>query len=203
MEGRHQTRILLACPTRRAPGAYMTSLTYPELAFYAANAKSFRSIVGISRRNAAGTSETASVSTPGSTGESINVAFVTVNYFPEFGIVPALGRLLTPDDERLDAEPAALLGEAFSAAAARRGSRSHRSSRPRVNGKQSGVVGVLPRSPGTRDDVWMPLVRQPYVVEGSTLLTDWNSGLDLYGRLRPGCLRRRRNTRRSPRRHPA
>ena len=32
----------------------------------------------------------------------------------------------------------------------------------------------------------MPLVRQPYVVEGSTLLTDWNSALDLYGRLRPG-----------------
>jgi predicted permease len=32
----------------------------------------------------------------------------------------------------------------------------------------------------------MPLVRQPYVVDGSTLLNDWNSALDLYGRLRPG-----------------
>ena len=32
----------------------------------------------------------------------------------------------------------------------------------------------------------MPLVRQPYVVEGSTLLSDWNSALELYGRLRPG-----------------
>ena len=31
-----------------------------------------------------------------------------------------------------------------------------------------------------------PLVRQPYAIEGSTLLTDWNSPLDLYGRLRPG-----------------
>src|ERR671910_881635 len=37
--------------TRRAPGAHMTTLTYPELAFYAANSKSFRSIVGISRHN--------------------------------------------------------------------------------------------------------------------------------------------------------
>jgi predicted permease len=47
-------------------------------------------------------------------------------------------------------------------------------------------VGVVPRSSKMPDDVWMPLVRQPYVVEGSTLLTDWNSALELYGRLRPG-----------------
>jgi predicted permease len=32
----------------------------------------------------------------------------------------------------------------------------------------------------------MPLVRQPYVIEGSALLTDWNSALDLYARLMPG-----------------
>ena len=37
--------------TRRAPGAYMTNLTYPELAFYAANAKSFRNVIGVSERN--------------------------------------------------------------------------------------------------------------------------------------------------------
>src|SRR5256885_12857964 len=44
----------------------------------------------------------------------------------------------------------------------------------------------MPRSAKTHDDIWMPLVRQPYVVEGSTLLTDWNAALDLYARLRPG-----------------
>ena len=55
-----------------------------------------------------------------------------------------------------------------------------------MNGKLVRVVGVLPRSARIRDDVWMPLVRQPYVVEGSTLLTDWNSALNLYGRLQPG-----------------
>ena len=32
----------------------------------------------------------------------------------------------------------------------------------------------------------MPLVQQPYVIEGSTVLTDWNSALDVYARLRPG-----------------
>ena len=56
----------------------------------------------------------------------------------------------------------------------------------RVNGKLVRVVGVMPRSSRTREDVWMPLVHQPYVVEGSTLFTDWNSALALYGRLRPG-----------------
>ena len=55
-----------------------------------------------------------------------------------------------------------------------------------MNGKLVRVVGVMPRSAETSAEVWMPLVRQPYVIEGSTLLTDWNSPLDLYGRLRPG-----------------
>ena len=175
--------------TRRAPGAHMTNLTYPELAFYAANAKSFRNVIGVSARNQAVFSEAAAGSTPESIPESIpqsvNVAFVTSNYFPEFGIAPALGRVLTPDDERPDADPAAVIGELFWQ---RRlgGDPAVIGRAVRVNGKLLRVVGVMPRSANTRDDVWMPLVRQPYVVEGSTLLTDWNSALDLYGRLRPG-----------------
>ena len=171
--------------TRRAPGAHTTTLTYPELAFYAANAKSFRSVVGISRRNPAVFGDAASGSTPESSADSITVAFVTANYFPEFGIGPALGRALTPDDERPDAEPAALLGELFWR---RRlgGDPAVLGRSIRVNGKLVRVVGVVPRSAEIRDDVWMPLVRQPHVVEGSTLLTDWNSALDLYGRLRTG-----------------
>ena len=113
------------------------------------------------------------------------MAFATANYFPEFGIAPALGRVLTPDDERPDAEPAAVIGELFWQ---RRlgGDPAVIGRSIRVNGKLLRVVGVMPRSAAIRDDVWMPLVRQPYVVEGSTLLTDWNSALDLYGRLRPG-----------------
>ena len=93
--------------------------------------------------------------------------------------------MLTPDDERPDAEPAAVIGELFwQRRLGRDPAVIGRSIR--VNGKLLRVVGVMPRSARTRDDVWMPLVRQPYVVEGSTLLTDWNSALALYGRLRPG-----------------
>ncbi len=167
--------------TRRAPGAHMTSLTYPELAFYSANAKSFRNVIGVSPNHQAVFSEAAAGGPP----ESIHVAFVTSNYFPEFGIAPTLGRVLTADDERPDAEPAAVIGELFWQ---RRLGRDPAAigRNIRVNGKLLRVVGVMPRSADTRDDVWMPLVRQPYVVEGSTLLTDWNSALNLYGRLRPG-----------------
>ncbi len=166
--------------TRRAPGAHVTSLTYPELTFYAANARSFRNVIGVSARNEAVFGEAAAGSTP----ESIHVAFVTSNYFPEFGITPAAGRVLTPDDERPDAEPAAVIGELFWRRLGGDPALIGRSIR--VNGKPLTVVGVMPRSAEIRDDVWMPLVRQPYVVEGSTLLTDWSSALDLYGRLRPG-----------------
>jgi predicted permease len=171
--------------TRRAPGAHMTNLTYPELAFYATNAKSFRNVIGVSERNQAVFSEAAAGSTSESIPESINVAFATANYFPEFGIAPALGRVLTPDDERPAAEPAAVIGEVFWQ---RRlgGDPAVIGRSIRVNDKLLRVVGVMPRSATIRDDVWVPLVRQPYVVEGSTLLTDWSSALELYGRLRPG-----------------
>ena len=169
--------------TRRSPEAVVTSLTYPELVYYAANSKSFRNVIGVSTRNQAVFGEAASDSAP----ESINLAFVTANYFSEFGVAPALGRVLTPDDERPDADPAAVIDESFwQRRLGRDPTVIGRSIR--VNGKLVQVVGVMPhqRHPDVRDDVWMPLVHQPYVVEGSTLLTDWNSALNLYGRLRPG-----------------
>ena len=163
----------------------MTNLTYPELAFYAANAKSFRSVIGVSEGNQAVFSEAAAGGAPDRSPNQSMSTFATSNYFPEFGIAPALGRVLTPDDERPDAEPAAVIGELFWQ---RRlgGDPAVIGRAVRVNGKPLRVVGVMPRSAKIGDDVWMPLVRQPYVVEGSTLLTDWNSALELYGRLRPG-----------------
>src|SRR5687768_7786628 len=50
--------------TRRAPGAHVTHVTYPELAFYSAHATSFQSVIGISERNQAVFSATAGGSTP-------------------------------------------------------------------------------------------------------------------------------------------
>ena len=166
---------------RRAPGVFITNLPYPELAFYAANAKSFRSVIGVSERNPAVFGETPTGREP----EQIQVAFATSNYFPEFGIGPAYGRLLTGADERPGAEPVALAGELFWQ---RRlgGDPAVIGQTVRVNGKPVRIVGVMPRSSRARSDVWMPLVQQPYVIDGSTVLTDWNSALDVFARLRPG-----------------
>jgi predicted permease len=55
-----------------------------------------------------------------------------------------------------------------------------------LNGKPVRVAGVVARSARKSADVWMPLNRQPNVIEGSTLLTDWNSALEVYARLKPG-----------------
>ena len=141
----------------RAPGVFITNLPYPELAFYAANAKSFRNVIGVSERNQAVFGETVSGSAP----EQIQVAFATSNYFAEFGIVPASGRLLTPDDERRDAGPVALIGELFWQMRLG-GDPSVIGQSIRVNGKLVRVVGVMPRSTRARFGLWMPLVRQPY-----------------------------------------
>ena len=166
--------------TRRAPDAHVTSVTYLELAFYAANAKSFRQMIGISQGNQATFSESA-VAGP----EPIAVAFATSNYFFEFGVIPTLGRLPTVDDERPGADPVAVVTEGFWRR--RLGADPAVVGRSiRLNGKPVSVVGVVRQSADTRDDIWLPLVSQPYVVEGSTLLTDWNSALTLYARLNPG-----------------
>ncbi|MBN9663261.1 MAG: ABC transporter permease [Acidobacteria bacterium] len=167
--------------TRRAPGVYITNLPYPQLAFYRAQAKSFREIIGVLDRQAATLGE------PGQNGaaEQVHLAFTTSNYFPEFGIATPFGRLYTPNDERPDSEPVALLGELFWQR--RFGADPAVIGRPvRVNGKWLRVVGILPRSVKGTDDIWIPLARQPYVVEGSTLLSDWNSALDVYARLHSG-----------------
>lgn len=167
--------------TRRAPGVHITNLPYPQLAFYRANAKSFQEVIGLLDRQSARFGEA------GENGmaEQIHIAFATSNYFPEFGVTPQLGRLLAPQDESPDAEPVALLGEIFWQR--RLGSDPAAIGRSvRVNGKLLRVVGIVPRSAKGTDDIWIPLARQPYVVEGSTLLTDWNSALDVYARLHSG-----------------
>ena len=170
--------------TRRAPGSHITNLSYPELTFYTEHAKSFRSLIAVTQRNPAVFEEMASGSAPRA-GESVNVTFATASYFQEFGIAPAAGRLLSADDERPDAEPVALIGERFWQ---RRlgGDTSIVGRSIRLNGHLVRVVGVTARTAKTGDDVWMPLVRQPFVVEGSTLLSGWSSALDVYARLRPG-----------------
>ena len=161
---------------RLAPGSRSTVLPYPELAFFAANAHSFREVIGVSQPVQAAFAEDS---------VRIRLLFATANYFPEFGIPAVRGRLLTAGDQAPDAEPVALLGEMFWK---RRlgGDAAVIGQSIRLNGKPVRVVGVLSSLARDSADVWMPLVRQPYVIEGSSLLTDWSSALDGYARLAPG-----------------
>lgn len=166
--------------TRRGPGLHITVLPYPAFAFYASNARSFRDIIAISQPYQAVFGHTESSQSP----EQIQVLFATSNYFPEYGVAAAQGRLFAPTDERLDMEPVALLGESFWQ---RRfgGDTSILGQTIVLNSKPVRVVGIVPRSVQERADVWMPLIRQPYVIEGSTLPNDWNSALEVYARLKP------------------
>jgi macrolide transport system ATP-binding/permease protein len=167
--------------TRRGPGLHITVLSYPAFAFYASNARSFRDVIAISQPYQAVFGHTEA----SQAAEQIQVLFATANYFPEYGIPAARGRLLASADERLDTEPVALLGELFWQ---RRfgGDTSIVGQTIVVNGKPVRVVGVVPRSVKESAEVWMPLIRQPYVIEGSTLPNDWNSALEVYARLKSG-----------------
>lgn len=166
--------------TRRGPGFFITNLPYPQMLFYSENAKSYRSVVGVLERVPAVFGDASSRA-----GEQIHATFVTPNYFTEFGIAPQLGRVFTANDERLDTGLSAMVSEAFWQQRLG-GDPKVVGQTIRVNGKTLRVVGVGPRSARPGDEVWIPLARQPSVVDGSTLLTNWNSALDAYARLKPG-----------------
>jgi len=159
---------------RQAPGS-RGSVSYPMLVYYREHAKSFQSIIGRLDSNVL----------LGDEPEPVASAFVTPNYFAEFGIRATYGRvLLSGVDEAADSEPVVLLSQRFWE---RRmgGDRTVIGRIVRLNGKPARVVGIVAASVG-RAAIWIPLARQPYVMEGSTLLTDWRGGMQVYGRLKPG-----------------
>jgi predicted permease len=164
---------------RAAPGNHSTLVAWPLLSFYAGHARSFRSIMG----------RTDSSVVFGEEPEPVSIAFVTANYFAEFGIRAVEGRgLLATMDEVASAEPAAVLGRRFWE---RRlgGDLKVIGQTVRLAGKPVRVVGIV-AAPGESMAIWMPLAKQPYLVEGSTLLTDWGSDVQMYGRLNPGISQR-------------
>ena len=135
------TPIRLVQLTRRGPGLHITVLSYPAFAFYASNARSFRDVIAISQPYQAVFGHTEA----SQAAEQIQVLFATANYFPEYGVSAARGRLLASADERLDTEPVALLGELFWQ---RRfgGDTLIVGQTIVLNGKPVRVVGVVPRS---------------------------------------------------------
>src|SRR6185312_15818918 len=60
-----------------------------------------------------------------------------------------------------------------------------------VNRKPVQIIGVLPEDVATlggqHPDLWIPISEQPYLFDGSTVLTDFDKpGVRMWGRLAPG-----------------
>ncbi len=122
--------------------------------------------------------------------EQANGHLVSGNYFAVLGVEATVGRTLTADDDALAAPPVAVISYNFW--------RRRFNLDPSVAGKEVDlngtvftIVGVTPREffgerVETPPDLWLPLARQPQVLQRESWLTKrdvyW---LNLMGRLRP------------------
>ncbi len=127
--------------------------------------------------------------------ERIAGSIVTGNYFNVLGVKPALGRLLTPDDDRTsDAHPVAVLSHNFWL----RGFATDPAAigqKMMLNGYAFTIVGVASEEfhgmrIGEQVDVWLPMMMQNEAMPrytGTNMLSHRSAGwLTLYGRLGPG-----------------
>lgn len=163
------------------PDGSGNTIAWPVLAFYGQHAHSFRAVIA-SHEDSVTFGETE----PGHDPETVRVNFVTASYFAEQAPPLIRGRGLAAFDESADAGPAVVVSRRFweSRLAASPGLIGQTL---RLNGKIVQVAGIMNEPKGRREDLWMPLAKQPLIVEGSTLLTDWTSP-SVFGvaRLNPG-----------------
>jgi hypothetical protein len=167
---------------RRSPTAYTDGMPYTSLIFYGKNARTLSATMGVLGVP------------PMQVDDDIQPAtasFFTPNYFTELGTPAGLGRLFDPiRDAAPNAAPAVVLSYGFWQ---RRfgGDPSVVGRTIHLNKKPATVIGVLPHAfaslGGQRPDIWLPIAKQPYFVEGSHTLTDpGDSAVRMWGRLAPG-----------------
>jgi predicted permease len=151
-------------------------------------------------RNQALSGLAANVVTPlsftGETANQIRGDLVTGNYFSVLGVKPALGRLITPDDDRTPGEhPVAVLGHGFWQRAFAGADVLGRG--VTLNGYTFTIVGVVDKEfRGTRIgsavDVWLPISMLAQGMprtrsDGSNWFGERAWGwLNIFGRLKPG-----------------
>jgi predicted permease len=161
-----------------------SSLSYPHIQDYRSGT------VAVMRLGAVGTRGLA-IRTDGEATVALG-GFVTGDFFEILGLEPALGRFLTPEEERPGVpEPVAVIGfdlwqQAFG------GDPGVVGEALRANGQVLTIVGVAPRgfhgvSTGLETDVWMPIPTYSLLVPGSDIddPTRHNWLLPV-GRLNPG-----------------
>jgi predicted permease len=127
----------------------------------------------------------------GNTTTSAPGKVVSGNYFSVLGVLPLLGRMLTPDDDTAGAAPAAVISYHFWSKQFSRDA-SAVGTTVDVNGTAFTIVGVT--RPGffgetlqtDPPDLWLPLATQPQVSQQESLLTPQGPyWLDIIGRLKP------------------
>jgi predicted permease len=136
--------------------------------------------------------QTVALRLPGQSTQDVRAQahLVSGNYFDVIGAAPALGRMLSNDDDRSSAVPVAVASNLFWRQ--RLGSDPAAIGRTiTINGTAFGIVGVMPpeffgvrvrRSP----DLWVPLVHQPQVqLRPALAARPEHSWLSLFGRLGP------------------
>lgn len=168
---------------RRSPDASTNTISYASMMFYRDHARTLSAVMG----------------TFGLGGQRLEedqdpklAYYVTGNYFQELGTRPGLGRLIDPatDDTPL-AAPVVVLSYGlwqlrFGGDPSVVGKVIH------INGKPATVIGVTPYElaalGSAHPDLWMPLQKLLYFVDGSTALAPSGSsgGMEMWGRLAPG-----------------
>jgi predicted permease len=166
---------------RRSPSNSATEMPYPSVEFYRDHARTLSAaiaVLGVPPMQVDDDLRPASAS------------FFTPNYFTELGTVPAYGRLLDPVQDGAGAAPAVVLNYGFWQ---RRfgGNPSVVGKVIHLNKKPVTVIGITPYAfatlGGQGPDLWLPMAQQPYLVEGSKVLTDASdSSVRMWGRLAPG-----------------
>ncbi len=175
----HPERILRL--ERKSPNSYTSEMAYPSFLFYRHHARTLASamaVLGVPPMQVEGDMQGTSTS------------FVTANYFSELGTQARYGRMLNPGlDDLPGSQPVMVISyglwqRRFAGDPAVIGRTIH------LNKKPVMLVGVTPYAfatlGGQRPDIWLPIARQPYFIEGSSVLNDFDSAsVRMWGRLAP------------------
>ncbi len=167
---------------RRSLDQYTSEMAYPSFLFYQQHARTLSAAMAV-------------LGVPPMQIDDDNLltsaSFVTPNYFAELGTHAAHGRLFEPTlDTSPSAPPAVILSyelwqHRFSGDPSVIGRVIH------INKRPATIIGITPYAfaslGGQHPELWMPIAQQPYFIEGSKALTDWNdSAVRMWGRLAPG-----------------
>lgn len=168
---------------------HWTIFPYPTYEYFREHNQSFQDIAALR----SGTSRLSVRQTDSQAAAAARASgqLVSGNYFSVLGVHPMRGRLLTPDDDKANAQPAAVISYRYW--------EKELNSDPAtvgknfiINGTNFNVVGITPREFfGERvrrpPDFWMPLAFQPQIeLHDSYLKEQQVYWLMLMGRLKPG-----------------